>query len=265
MSRPLSPAPWPGLPSLQEHAAVGAELRHLHAFRALRRGIGDPEIAVLVDGRLVRFDEEAGAEILQCLAVGSEFDDRNAVVRFTTVHGPEVVVRIDRHGIDRTPGPRRRGPILDLAVGIGQVAVGLRAGIALLRARHSGGDDGRKQRYSKSRMARSHIVPPLVLRELTRQRGTLISGSTRTRRQSCSGIPCGATPSCYGQACHSAWSGQANGAYQIRVSCICPGAPVARICRRNSNLFLMKWPDADRTTATAQVPSAGIVGAAGSR
>src|ERR1700730_5960054 len=83
---PVWPAPWPGLPSFKKHAAVGTELRHRHAFHALRRGVGHPEIALLVDGRLVRLDEEAGAEILQCLAVGPKFDDRNAVVRFTTVH-----------------------------------------------------------------------------------------------------------------------------------------------------------------------------------
>src|SRR6202030_1527017 len=77
-----------GLAELQEHAAVGTELRHLHAFHALRRGIGHPEIAVLIDGRLVRLDEKPGAEIPECLAVGSKFDDWNAVVRLTTVHGP---------------------------------------------------------------------------------------------------------------------------------------------------------------------------------
>src|SRR5271170_2517774 len=87
-----------GLAELQEHAAVGTKLRHLHALRALRRGIGDPEIAVLVDGRLVRLDEEAGAEILQRLAVGSKLDDGNAIVGFTAVDGPKVVVRIDRYG-----------------------------------------------------------------------------------------------------------------------------------------------------------------------
>jgi hypothetical protein len=62
-----------GPAELQEHAAIGTELRHLHAFHALRRGIGHPEIAILIDGRLVRLDEKTGAEIPKCLAVGAKF------------------------------------------------------------------------------------------------------------------------------------------------------------------------------------------------
>jgi hypothetical protein len=77
-----------GLAKFQNCAAVGTELCHLHPFHALRRSIDHPEIAVLIDRRLVRLDKEASAEIPQRLAVGPKFDDRNAVVRFTTVNGP---------------------------------------------------------------------------------------------------------------------------------------------------------------------------------
>src|SRR6266478_2171824 len=158
------------LAELQEHAAVGTELRHLHSLHALRRGIRHPEIAILIDGRLMRLDEEAGAEIPQCLAVGAEFDDRNAVVRFATINGPEVIIAIDRDRIDRAPGPRRRGPIRYQAVGIGQIAVRLRTGIARLCGRHSGGDDSGEQRNTKSCRARTHVVPPLVLPKAYRTR-----------------------------------------------------------------------------------------------
>src|SRR5215468_7313392 len=141
----------------------GTELRHLKALRALRPGIGHPDIAVLVDGHLVRLDKKTSAEILQGVAVGGELDHRNAVVRFTTVRDPEVVVRIDCDGIDRHPWPRRRGPVRDQPVGVGQVIVGLRAGITRLSACYSSGGDAREQCNSKSCQARAHGSPPLVI------------------------------------------------------------------------------------------------------
>src|SRR5205823_3613309 len=77
------------LAEFQEHAAVGRQFCHLHAFAVFRRGVGYPEIAVLIDRRLMRLDEQTGAEILQCRAVRAKRDDRDAAVCLTTVHGPK--------------------------------------------------------------------------------------------------------------------------------------------------------------------------------
>jgi hypothetical protein len=76
------------LAELQQHAAVGRKLRHLQALAVFRAGIGDPEIAVMIDGGLMRLDEQAGAEILQRLAVGTDFEHAFAVVGLAAVHPP---------------------------------------------------------------------------------------------------------------------------------------------------------------------------------
>jgi hypothetical protein len=81
---------------------------------------------------------------------------------------------INRDGIDRAPGPRQRGPIRYLAVGIGQIAVRLRTGIARLCRRYSGGDDSGEQRNAKSCRARTYVVPPLFCRKRTGRGATRI-------------------------------------------------------------------------------------------
>src|SRR5258706_14522987 len=112
------------LAGLQVHAAVGTELCHLHAFHALVAASATQRLPSLSMAAWCGSTKRPAPNFFGVFAVRSKFDHRNAVVRFTTVHGPEVIVRmIDRNGIARTPGPRRRRPIHDLPAGIAEVVV----------------------------------------------------------------------------------------------------------------------------------------------
>jgi hypothetical protein len=55
----------------------------------------------------------------------------------------------------------------------------------------------------------------------------------------------------------STLSRQAIGAYHVGAFCVCPAAPVVRIRRRKSDLFLVRWPDCyrrNRSRAERQEP-----------
>src|SRR5262245_55013565 len=65
-----------GLAQRQQYLAVGTELEHLVALAVLAEPVGDPHVALAVDGEAMRKKEEPGAEALHQRAGGIELEDR---------------------------------------------------------------------------------------------------------------------------------------------------------------------------------------------
>ena len=139
--------PPPALPERHQQLAVGRELvdlmpdgRWRRRWRARgttsaakrARAIGDPDVAVLVDGDPVRRLDQARSKVRDQISVGVELENRierraDAVVDAAPLGDPDAgAVLVDVDGARRSPGATlgHLRPALDGLIGIGAIVDG---------------------------------------------------------------------------------------------------------------------------------------------
>src|SRR4030095_11775210 len=105
-----------GLPQRHEQLSILAELEHLMPLPVLALGVGDPDIALAIDGHAVRLHEHVSTEALHHFTGARETEEGGLV----SMEHPEIplAIGLDRNHAAKADAGRKLRPALDKLVGV---------------------------------------------------------------------------------------------------------------------------------------------------